>query len=109
MSDRQTIVTLAVKGPYTSKPRPWVIVQNDDFSGTDSVIICPLTHLLVAGAGFLRIDVAPSAANGLRVSSQLQAEKIVTVRRADLATPIGRLEDVYMLQLERAMRDILGL
>ena len=70
--------------------------------------MCPLTHLLIEGAPLLRIDVTPSAENGLRVASQIQAEKIVTVRRGDLDQRIGRLEDDYMRLLETALRDILG-
>ena len=104
VNERQTIVTLAIKGPSTSKPRPWVVVQSDDFAGTDSVVVCPFTHARVRGAPLLRIDVDPSVDNGLRVPSQIQAEKIVTVRRDDLDRRVGRLEDGYMRQLEQAMR-----
>lgn len=109
MIDRQAIVTLSVKGPYTGKPRPWVVVQSNAFPRTDSIILCPFTRRLIERAGFLRIDVTPSAGNGLRVPSQLQAEKIITVRRADLDGPFGRLEDAYMRQLEQAMRAVLEL
>ena len=109
MTDRQTIVTLAVKGAYTSKPRPWVVLQSDLFRATDSVILCAFTHVLIAGADLLRIDVAPSTENGLMMPSQLQAEKVVTVRRTDLGARIGRLEDAPMRKLEAALRDIIGL
>ncbi|MCX8256271.1 putative endoribonuclease MazF [Beijerinckiaceae bacterium RH AL1] len=109
MIERQAIVLLAVKGAYTSKPRPWVVIQSDDFASTDSVLLCAFTHRTVEGAGRLRIDVAPSAANGLRVRCQLQAEKVVTVRRSDLGRRIGRLEDETMHRLEAALRDVIGL
>ncbi|WP_280138149.1 hypothetical protein [Methylobacterium sp. Leaf111] len=41
----------------------------------------------------LRIDVEPSPANGLRESSQIQVDKIVTVPRVKVGSIVGRLED----------------
>lgn len=109
MVERQAIMTLAVKGRYTGKPRPWVVIQSDDFLETDSVVLCAFTHVLIPDAGLLRIDVAPSEANGLRVPSQIQVEKIATVRRGDLNERVGRLEDPHMRRLEQALRNIMGL
>lgn len=109
MTDRRSIVTLAVKGPFTGKPRPWVVVQNDDFREIDSVTLCAFTHILVPGAPMLRIDVEPSEVNGLRLRSQIQVDKIVTVRRGDLGEAVGRLEDRHMTRLCDALRYFLAL
>lgn len=64
MIDRQKIVTLATKGIYTGKPRPWVIIQSNDFLETDSVTVCLITGELIDGVPMLRIDVSPSENNG---------------------------------------------
>lgn len=109
LTDRQSIVLVAAKGAYTGKPRPWVVIQSDAFAETDSVILCGFTHVLIRDVGLLRIDVAPSEQNGLRIPCQLQVEKVVTVRRTDVGREIGRLEDVFMRRLDEALRDIIGL
>jgi len=109
MIDRQKIVTLAVKGPYTSKPRPWLIVQSNDFLETDSVTVCMLTGTLVQGAPMLRIDVAPSRENGLDHVSQVQIDKIATVPREKIDHYIGRLEDHIMKPVEDAVVFLLDL
>lgn len=98
-----------MKGVYASKPRPWVVVQSDDYRGTDSVVMCAFTHRVVRDVGLLRIDVAPSEQNGLRLPCQLQVEKLATVRRGDLGRRIGRLEDEVMHRLDVALLGILGL
>ncbi len=108
MNLRQTIVALAVKGRCTSKPRPWVVIQNDDFLATGSVILCALTHELLPNVSLLRVDVVPSSENGLRLPSQIQVGMIVTVHRGDLGPRIGRLEDRYMLRLGQAARNFMA-
>ena len=40
---RGKIWTVAGGGNYVGKPRPAVIVQNDDFDDTDSITFCPFT------------------------------------------------------------------
>lgn len=109
MIDRQKIVTLATKGTYTGKPRPWVIIQSNDFLQTDSVTVCLITGELIDGVPMLRIDVPPSGENGLREPSQLQVDEIVTVPRAKIRDLVGRLEDRYMQQLDDAVRYFLAL
>ena len=109
MIERQDILLVAAKGTYTSKPRPWIVVQSDAYFATDSVILCALTHVLVENAGLLRIDVMPSDRNGLRLACQLQVEKVATIRRSDLGRRVGRLEDEMMEQLSSALADLMGL
>ena len=56
-------------GPgYASKPRPAVIIQDDGFTETLSIAVCPLTSHPIE-APMLRIQVEPSPENGLRASS----------------------------------------
>ena len=56
-----------------------------------------------------RIEVVPTAANGLRTPSQIMADKAQTIPRAKLGQPLGRLEDDPMLAVTRALALFLGI
>jgi mRNA interferase MazF len=105
---RGDIWTVAGAADYSGKPRPAVIVQDDRFSATASVIVCPFTSNPVAAADF-RLPVAPSAANGLGRPSRLMADKLTSVARRKLGTRVGRLGDDDLDRLERAVLIFLGL
>ena len=105
---RGEIWSAAGGADYASKPRPVVIVQDDRFSETDSITVCPFT----TDAGSMplfRIAVTPTESNGLRAPSHLMADKISTMPRERLGRRIGRLDDETMLRLNRAMLVFLGL
>ena len=95
-------------GGYAGTPQPVVIVQDDRFAGTGSVTICAFTTD-PTDAPLLRIDVVPSAANGLRERSRLMVDKIATMARERLGTRIGRLANADMQRLDRAMMVFLDL
>src|SRR6266852_1506079 len=95
---RGDLVTVVAAGDY-GKPRPAVIVQTDAFPENHaSVIVCQMTTQL-AGAPDFRITIEPDAQNGLRIRSQVMADKPVTVRRERIGLRIGRLgfEDIARL------------
>jgi mRNA interferase MazF len=76
---RGDIVTVAATGDY-GKPRPAVIIQTDALPERHaSVILCQMTSDL-AEAPDLRVTIEPHAANGLRVRSQIMADKPSTPR-----------------------------
>ncbi|WP_254933800.1 type II toxin-antitoxin system PemK/MazF family toxin [Cyanobium sp. WAJ14-Wanaka] len=96
-------------GPgYAGKPRPVLVVQDDAFDQTDSVLICPLTTHAIE-APILRVDVSPSPANGLRSPSCLMVDKLTTVPRSRLGKCIGQLSDDQLLRLNRSLMVVLGL
>ena len=64
----------AVRGTYTGKPGPVVIVQDDRFDATASVTVCPLTTNPVE-APLTRISVEPSPLNGLDRTSRLRSTR----------------------------------
>src|SRR4051794_2665866 len=71
---RGDVVTVAAAGDY-GKPRPAVIVQSDAFpEGHASVVICQMTSEIVDASAF-RVTIEPSAENGLRIRSQVMADK----------------------------------
>jgi mRNA interferase MazF len=104
---RADIWTVAGGADYASKPRPAVIIQDDRFD-TDSVTICPFTTD-PTDAPLLRLDIEPSAGNGLRDSSRLMVDKITTVRRSKLGDRLGSLDDADVVRLNRAIVVFLGI
>src|SRR5713226_4321932 len=77
---RGDVVTVAAAGDY-GKPRPAVIVQTDAFPENHaSVVVCQLTSELVEAPDF-RVTIEPVPENGLRLKSQVMADKPVTLRR----------------------------
>ena len=102
------MVTVAAAGDY-GKPRPAVIVQSDAFPESHaSVIICQMSSE-VADAPDFRVTVDPSAENGLRVRSQVMADKPVTIRRERIGRQIGRLSAAEMARLNAALAFVMGL
>ena len=106
--NRGDIVTIAAPGDY-GKPRPAVIVQSDFFNDAHaSILVCPFTTDLV-DAPLFRIDVTPTDTNGLEHSSQIMADKLITMRREKIGVQIGRLDAETLLRLDRSLMLVLGL
>jgi mRNA interferase MazF len=105
---RGEIWTASGGADYAGKPRPAVIVQDDDFDATRSVTICAFTTD-PAEAPLFRIPIGPNERNGLHVSSSLMVDKITTVPKAKLGSKIGRLDDEDLLRLNQAIVVFLGL
>ena len=105
---RGDVVIVAAPGD-DGKPRPAVVVQTDAFPPSHaSVVICQMTSDLVDAPDF-RVTIEPDAANGLRVRSQVMADKPVTIRRARLSPPIGRLDRNDIARLNVALAFVIGL
>lgn len=105
---RGDVVTVAAAGDY-GKPRPAVVVQTDAFPESHaSVVICQLTSDLVDAPDF-RVTIEPTRLNGLRLKSQVMADKPVTVRRERIGQKIGRLGNEDMARLGTALAFVLGL
>lgn len=105
---RGEIYTAAARGPYTGKPRPVVILQDDRFDATASITICPFTTNPVQ-APLIRLPVEPSDENGLDQSSQLMVDKVTTVPKSSLGERLGRLRDDEVVALNRSLIVFLGL
>lgn len=105
---RGEVWTVAGGADYTGKPRPAVVVQDDDFAKTRSITICLFTTDPTE-APLFRIRVEPSEENGLRESSALMVDKITTIPRDKLRVRIGRLEAGDVLRMNQAILVFLGL
>ena len=86
---RGEVWTVSAGGPYTGKPRPSVIMQEE--------------------APLLRMLVEPSDKNGLSIASRLMIDMITTVPKARLGKRIGKLHDEDIVRLNRALTVFLGL
>ena len=105
---RGDVVVVAAAGGY-GKPRPAVIVQTDAFPQSHaSVVLCQLTSELVDAPDF-RVTIEPKPENGLRLKSQVMADKPVTVRGERIGQRIGRLGNEDMARLGIALALVLGL
>lgn len=105
---RGEIWTSASGADYAGKPRPAVIVQDEQFEDLDSVTICGLTRD-PADLPLFRVAVVPTPTNGLEFPSRIMVDKIVTVPRTKLGYRIGRLDDQDLVRLNRALAVFLGL
>jgi mRNA interferase MazF len=107
---RGDIVYVAVKGPYTTKPRPVVVVQaTATLDVMESVTVCPITSVEIE-AQFVRVPVAEGSRSGLDRRSWVMADKIVTVPRSALKlAAVGELDPRELSELEAALRNWLDL
>jgi mRNA interferase MazF len=106
---RGAIVVARAPGDFTSKPRPFLVVQSDEVLAVAGVIaLCPITSSL-SGDALIRIPLAADAANGLRVPSEIAVDLIQAVRRSRVGTVIGHASPAVMRQVDQALRRWLGL
>jgi len=107
---RGDLVTVAAKGAYTGKPRPALVVQaSETLPYRDSVTICLLTAELI-DAPMFRVRIVPNPDNGLARSSDVMADKIISVPRSLLSPKsFGRIGAADLERVEAALRFWLGL
>ena len=105
---RGDVVTVAASGDY-GKPRPAVIVQTDALPIEHaSVVVCQMASEYSDAPDF-RVTVEPTDKNGLRVRSQVMADKPVTIRRERIGRQIGHLDDKDLARLNVALAFVMGL
>ena len=106
---RGSIVVVAARGAYTSKPRPALVVQADVFLPTHaSITICPLTSDCV-DAPLFRVTLPPGERTGLEVISQVMTDKMVSVPRGAIIRAIGACDGDELLAIDNALRGWLAL
>ncbi len=104
---RGDIVTVSAPGDY-GKPRPAVIVQSDALNAADSVLVALITSA-VTDAPLYRLDLAPTATNGLKAVSQVMVDKVLAYPRAKCGPVIGHLLDADVLLLTTMLSVMIGL
>lgn len=105
---RGNVVTVAIQGDF-GKPRPALVLQSDVFSDIHATVTVALISSEIVQAPIFRLDIGPSETNGLSRPSQVQIDKIMSIRSEKIGSVIGELNDVMMVQVNRALALWLGL
>lgn len=101
------MVTVAVSD--YAKPRSAVIVQTDALpSEHASAVVCQMTSDCSEAPDF-RVTIEPTEKNGLRMRSQLMADKPVTIRRQRIGRRVGHLDDKDIARLNISLAFVMGL
>ena len=104
---RGDIVVAAFQGDY-GKPRPALVIQSNIFDMHPSVTVLMITSKLRA-TPTIRLDLAPSAANGLRFPSQVMIDRCQTLAREKIGQVIGTPPAAEMAAVNRSLAVFLGL
>ena len=104
---RGEIWTVLADG-YARKPRPVVVVQNDEIEGFDSTVVCLMTSFTSDDMTTL-VTVLPSMQNAVIKIILVMTEKILAVHTSALGQRIGILEDDVMRQVEKKLAHVLAL
>jgi mRNA interferase MazF len=105
---RGNVVTVAMQGDF-GKPRPALVLQSNVFSDIHATVTIALISSEIVQAPIFRLDIEPSEANGLTMPSQVQIDKIMSIRSEKIGSVIGELNDLMMVRVNRALALWLGL
>ena len=106
---RGGVVLASGPGEYSRKPRPFVVVQSDLFNEAHgSFSLCPITSILT-GNPLFREPVASELSNGLLEDSEVQVDKVQSLRRERIVRRLGDLSADQMEQVDQALRRWLAL
>jgi mRNA interferase MazF len=104
---RGDLVIVSASGDY-GKPRPAVDIQSDWLKATDGVFVALMTTALV-DAPLYRLQIEPSATNGLKAPSQLTVDKIVAMPREKCGAVIGRIDGNALIALNHMLSVVIGI
>jgi mRNA interferase MazF len=105
---RGDIVTVAAPGDY-GKPRPAVVIQGDVLNRDARSTIVALMTSHLQDAPLLRLTLQPSSENGLKVASQIQVNRLLSLPADKVGSTIGRLSDQEIVELNRLLALVIGL
>ncbi|WP_330760626.1 type II toxin-antitoxin system PemK/MazF family toxin [Haloechinothrix halophila] len=97
-------------GSRPAKHRPVLLVQADSYN--DSKLATALAAVLTSNTALSAMPgnvFVPSVASGLPKDSVVNITALVTVNKADLDGPVGRLPMSLMEQVDRGLRQVFGL
>lgn len=105
---RGDLVTVAVQGNF-GKPRPALVIQSDLFNENHPTVMLCLVSSQLRETPLFRLTVGPTDENGLKLDSQIQIDKVMTVLREKIGPSFGRLDDATMLKINRALALFMGI
>jgi mRNA interferase MazF len=98
------------KGSRPAKRRPVLVIQADAYNAsklsTTLVAVITSNTALAAMPGNVFL---PAVASGLPKDSVLNVTALVTIDKAHLDPPVGRLPISLMTEIDRGLRRVLGL
>jgi mRNA interferase MazF len=101
---RGSVVLVRLPG---DKARPAVVVRSDLLADLSYATVLPLTTDIRADLS-IRVAIPPSAANGLRETSQVMADWPQTVRLSEFGGVIGHLDTETMRRITQQLLIVLG-
>ncbi len=105
---RGDIITVAAPGDY-GKPRPAVVIQGDVLNRDARSTIVALMTSHLRDAPLLRLTIEPTADSGLKVRSQVQVNRLLSLPSNKVGPAIGRLSDREIVELNRLLAVVIGL
>ncbi len=105
---RGDLVTVAIQGNF-GKPRPALVIQSDLFNESHPTVMLCLVSSDLREAPLFRLTVGPTVENGLKLESQIQIDKVMTVLQEKVGPAFGRLDDATMLKVNRALALFMGI
>jgi mRNA interferase MazF len=101
---RGEIYTFVGKGDFSGKPRPGLVGQSDLFNKYHpSVSVCPITSSLT-GDHLFRVLLRQNSDNGLETDSEIEIDKIQSVRMERVDRFVGTIGDEELNTVETALR-----
>jgi mRNA interferase MazF len=101
---RGDIVIGAQRGDFTGKPRPYVVVQRETtLPDSMTVTACPITTVLL-GPGALRVSLAADAVTGLDDPSEVEVDRITTLRKSRIRQQVGSVPADGMAAVDRGLK-----
>jgi mRNA interferase MazF len=101
-------IVMVAGGPYTSKPRPALVIQSTQAQTGSSTVVIPFTTSQNHEVGF-RVAVIPSKANGLDRGCFLEVDKISAIKTEHLSKRVGELEPGFLEQAKTLLAELLDL
>jgi mRNA interferase MazF len=108
MIERGAIFWGSEKGLLTNKPRPLLVVQTSLAAEHSSITVAFISSAL-APAIWFRVRIAPNAANGLDLPSDVQTDRLFSLRQSSLDRRLGLLDQQDMSRVDSALRRWLDL
>ena len=102
MLKRGNIVSIVVQRDF-GKPRPALLIQSDMFNEAHATLSVLLISSDLIDAPLFRLSIEPNQVNGLTQPSQIQVDKVMTVRRDKVGQLIGSVDDAMMVRVNRAL------
>jgi mRNA interferase MazF len=97
-------------GSTPAKRRPVLVIQADPFNA--SRLATTLTAVITSNTALAAMPgnvFLPAAATGLPRDSVVNVTALITVDKDDLDEPIGPIPDYLMQDVDRGLRQVLGL